>query len=276
MVYKAPVLKRGLCFDLRKTYEYVIDMRINGSLLIFMLSLFFLGGPLIEAGADSDSLVYLNNILKNAEREIDKNFKRLSGGIRLLPDDPANYAIYQRLEAHIRSLNKQVENITQLVTYYDFVQAMLGYMTDVLQRIRELIIMQSNSIYSESDRSLINFEIDKNYEEILYVLKNAEFNRKPVFKDLCVEECLSAYFKREVFYKLDNVDSILSFIITQRAFYGSKINQLEQRRKAQMQESENAEDFQSTILDVDYAQEISLLRQHQLLFFINILLLNVN
>ncbi|MBN1798059.1 MAG: flagellin [Spirochaetales bacterium] len=248
-------------------------MGINGSLFLLMLSLFFIVGPLMEAGADSNSLLYLNNILKGTENSMDKNFKWLSGGVRLLADDPANYAIYERLEAHIRALTKQVENVTQLIAYYDYVEAMLGYMNGVLQRIRELIIMKSNSIYSDSDRSLIDSEIDQCYEEILFVLENAEFNRKPVFKDLCEDDCLSARFKQEVYYQLENVDSILSFIITQRTFYGSKINQLEKRREAEMIEKENAEDFQSTILDVDYGSEITLLRQNQLLFLINILLL---
>jgi flagellin-like hook-associated protein FlgL len=248
-------------------------MRINGSVCILVFSLFLIVGPLIKAGADSSSLRYLNNILKSTENSIDKNFKRLSGGVRLLSDDPANYAIYERLEAHIRALNKQVENVTQLIAYYDYVEAMLGYMNDVLQRIRELIIMRSNSIYSDSDRSYIDTEIDKQYEEILYVLENAEFNRKPVFKDLCADECFAAHFKQDLYYQLDNVDNMLSFIITQRVFYGTKMNQLEKRRKAEMIERENAEDFQSTILDVDYGSEITLLKQNQLLFLINILLL---
>jgi len=226
--------------------------------------------------ADSSSLIFLNNILKSTENNIDKNMKRLSGGIRLLSDDPANYAIYQRLEAHIRALNKQVENTTQLIAYYNYVEAMLGNMTDVLQRIRELIVMKSNSIYSESDRSLIDSEIDQCYKELVFVLNNAEFNRKPVFKSLCEDDCLAARFKQEVYYRLDNVDVILDFILKQRTFYGSKINQLEHRRKAEMIERENAEDFQSTILDVDYGSEITLLKQNQLLFLINILLLDVN
>ena len=183
-------------------------------------------------------------------------------------------AIYERLEAHIRALHKQVENITQLIAYYNYVEAMLGHINEVLQRIYELILMRSNSIYSESDRSLINSEIHQSYEDILYVFKNAEFNRKPVFKYLCEDECFAARFKQEEYYKLENVDSILSFIITQRAFYGAKINRIEKRRKAEMIERENAEDFQSTILDVDYGSEITLLKQNQLLFLINILLLN--
>ncbi len=251
-------------------------MRINRLVFLLVLSIFFMIGTVIEVRGDSSSLIYLNNILKNTENSIDKNLKRLSGGIRLLSDDPANYAIYQRLEAHIRALNKQVENTTQLIAYYNYVEAMLGHMTDVLQRIRELIIMRSNSIYGQEDIDLINFEIDRGYENILYLFKTAQFNRKAVFALLYEDELFKERFKTEVYYRLDNVDVILDFILKQRTFYGSKINQMEHRRKAEMIERENAEDFQSTILDVDYGSEITLLKQNQLLFLINILLLNVN
>jgi len=227
--------------------------------------------PVYSAWANSDSLVFLNNILKGAEYKIDKNMKRLSGGLRLLTDDPANYAIYQRLEAHIRGLN--IENDTQVISYYNYAEALLGTITDSLQRIRELIIQKSNSIYGPEDLDFIDSEIANQYDHIRFVLESSEFNRKTIFKSLLDDELFADRFKRKAYYRLDNVDSMLDTVIGLRAVYGARINMLEEKRKAQMKESESAQGFQSTLLDVDYAREITLLKQNQLLFLINILLL---
>jgi flagellin len=248
-----------------------MGLRIIGVSIV--LAALLPGAAVNSLWANTDSLVYLNNILKGTEHRIDKNMERLSGGLRLLTDDPANYAIYQRLEAHIRGLNKEIENSTDVISYYNYAEALLGTITDSLQRIRELIVMKNNSIYGPDDIDFIDSEIASHYDQIHFVLESSEFNRKTIFKSLLEDKLFTDRFKQEAYYQLDNVDGMLSTVIGLRAVYGARINMLEQKRKAQMKESENARGFQSTLLDVDYAQEISLLKQNQLIFLINILLL---
>jgi flagellin-like hook-associated protein FlgL len=248
----------------------------KGSVLFVLLSGLLFCTVISSVWANSDSLNYLNNILKGTEYKIDKNMKRLSGGIRLLTDDPANYAIYQRLEAHIRGLNKEVEVGSQLIAYYNYIDALLGTITDSLQRIRELLVQRGNLMYGPQERGFIDDEIASHYAHIRYMLKTSQFNRKKIFESLLQDKLFTDRFKQEAYYRLDNVDTMLSTIIGLRAVYGAKINQLEEKRKAQMKESENAQSFQSTLMDVDYAREISLLKRNQLLFLINILLLGRN
>jgi flagellin len=244
----------------------------RGVIVIFALSLVFT----VPFGWPESSLDFLNNILKSSEKNINENIERLSGGIRLITDDPANYAIYEKLEANIRAFTVEAANTEDLIYYYKYAESLLGNVTDVLQRIRELILMKSNAVTAGDGGGILDSEISGDYEHILFLLKNSQFNGKAVYESLFKDETSSALFTADRYFQLENVDRILSAIVAQRSYYGAKANQLESRQKNLMIEKENASGFQSTIMDVDYGSEIALLKKNQLLFLINILLLSTN
>jgi flagellin-like hook-associated protein FlgL len=237
---------------------------------IFLLLLLF--GAAISVVANP-SLDYLNGILKQAELGTDKNIKRLSGGMRLLQDDPANYAIYQELEAGVRGFEKLIGNNKDIVSYYGFAESLLGNITDALQRVRELVLMKSNPVYLSDDTDAVDSEIREQYDQIVFLLRSSEFNKISVFGNMFDNEVFKKVFTSEPYFNLANVDSMLAFITTQRVFYGTKINQLEYRTRGLSVEKENEQGFQSVIMDVDYGSETSLLVQNHLLFLANILLL---
>jgi flagellin-like hook-associated protein FlgL len=264
---------KATSFDPWLSLDYLIYMRIKNFTSILTISFFLFCGVIFSTWAGSPSLEYLNNILKGTEQNIDKNLKRLSGGIRLLSDDPANYAIYQRLEANIRQIDKEIENSTSLISYYQYGEGLLGSLIDSLQRIRELAVMRQNSIYTKEDVELVDAEIKNHYDHVLFLLKTAEFNRIYIFKSFFCDTCFSDLFQKESYLQLENVDRLLDFFITQRSEYGVKINLLEHTRKQQMVEEENEQGFQSTLLDVNFGEEMSLLKRNHLLFLINVLLL---
>ncbi|MBN1524028.1 MAG: flagellin [Spirochaetales bacterium] len=240
------------------------------TILIGILFGFIVSGALAGAEAPVD---FLNNILIENEGKIDKNMKRLSEGTFLLPDDPANFAIYQKLESHIRGLSKEIENNTDVIYYYQYTESIVGTMIEHLQRIRELLIQRGNAIYSASDRSMIDLEVSAQYDAILFVLRTTEFNRKPVFDSFFKDASAAALFSEEKYFQLINVDKLLSYTIKSRSIYGAKIAQLESRVRDYSIERENSQGMQSTIFDIDYTSEISALRKNELLFVSNILLL---
>lgn len=219
------------------------------------------------------NLEYLNSILTFQERELDKNFKRLSGGEKLLTDDPANYAIYARLAAYLRSLDQELANIIDLINYYQFMESILSNLTETLQRIRELVIIKENPIYSDFERSLIDTEIASLYQTILNTIRETQFNKINVFGDFFKHKMFNDLFQEKEYYSLTNVDSLLDFFISQRTLLGVKSTRLQHSYESQMVEAENLTEYQSSIHDVNFGSESSLLKKNYLLFLINILLL---
>jgi len=220
----------------------------------------------------NSSLNFLNNVLNNVNLEVDKSYERLSGGKILLRDDPANYAIYEKLEAVIRETDKIVNNSNDLISYYKYMEAILSSISDSLQRIRELLVQRSSGLLDEFDKKIIDNEINQYYKQIEYYLNQAEFNKKKVFDDLLNDIELKSYFKKEKYYDFNNIEGLLNFVIKQRAVIGAIINRVETRIYGEEIKKENTVNFQSHG-DTDFSSEISILKKNSLLFLINILLL---
>ncbi len=218
------------------------------------------------------NLQFLNNILKFNNYEIGKSYERLSGGTILLRDDPANYVIYQKLEAQMREIGKRINNNEDMISYYTYMDGALSGLDQYLQRIRELLVQRDNGILSNDDKSIIDDEIKQNYDQISYDLAQAEFNKIKVFGDLLNDPVFKNYFDNKKYYDLKNVDNLLNYIIKQRAIIGSMTNMLEYRIKGQAIKKQNTASFISHG-DTDYATELSRLQKYSLLFMINILLL---
>lgn len=218
-------------------------------------------------------LSYLNLILSSTEKNLDKNYKRISAGNNLLPDDPTKYTIYEKLKAHIRELEATISNHSDMISYYRVAEHYLKQIIDLLQKIRELLVKRSNFIYVGEAQEYIDLEINQYYQQILFTLKNAEFNTIRIFEDLLADDILQARFKGEEYFQLSNVDRLLSFFIRQRTLFGTLIKTLYSRNRGLALEAENLKGFQSSLWHIDISEEISRFKKHHLLFIINLLLI---
>ena len=218
------------------------------------------------------SLNYLNSIISNNELQMDKSFERLAGGVTLLQDDPANYAIYDKLEAQIRVLDKRISNSRDMISYYTYMDAVLSGLADSLQKIRELLIQKDSPILADDDKDIIDSQIRQYYDQIKYDLNQAEFNKIKVFNDLLKGDEFNYYFDDKKFYDFQNVDNMLNFFIRQRSIIGATTNRLEYQINGESIKKENSINFK-TQGDTDYATETSILKKYSLLFYINLLLL---
>lgn len=223
----------------------------------------------------SEPLTYLNRILGNNEGDLDKSSNRLSEGTFLLPDNPANHAIYEKLEAHIRELEAIIRNNGDLISYYQTAEGYLSEITELLQNIRELLIKRGNAIYSPEDREYIDFEIHHYYDQIFFTLTNAEFNKKKLFMELLEDTIIKQRLTEQVYFRLDNVDMLFTFFISRRTVYGAVVRTLELRNQGMAVGSENMSEFQGSLWYIDMAAEVSRLKRHHLLFIVNLLLLGV-
>ena len=222
--------------------------------------------------AENSSLTYLNRILSSADQAENKSMARLSSGKILLADDPANYAIYEKLESDLRGLEKTVGNQSDMISYYRLQEGILGNCIEILQRIRELILQKSNGILNDSDREIIDSEIGQDYDQIVYTLKEAEFNRKKIFSDLLGQEIVVNLFKTPEHYRLDKVDLLLDYFISQRSLAGIRINNLNYEISGERIANENEQAVQSHG-DTDIPGEMSVLKREHLLMLVNVLML---
>ena len=243
---------------------------IKIALLLIIITPSMGGHPLYNFS--DASLIFLNRILKANNLETDKNLERLSGGKIILVDDPANYAVYEMLEKHIRGLEKMIGNKADMISYYRLQDSILGNIIDILQRIRELNIEKLDAILSDSDRDIINNEITNFYDQILYTLSQSEFNNKKLFGDFLNKDIIKNNFKGKEYYNLDNIDKLLNFFIAQRAYTGSKTKSLEYEISGEQTEEENTVNAQSRS-DINFPREISNLERNNLLLLINVLML---
>ncbi len=220
-----------------------------------------------------EPLSYLNRILSNTEQSLDKSYRRLATGTYLLPDNPANYALYEKLKAHIKGLDGTISNYGDMNSYYKTAESFSEHITDLLQNIRELLLKRSSFLYSFEDRDYIDIEINQYYEQILFTLKNAEFNKKRIFAELLADNILKGWFQGEKYYQPAGVDRLLDFFLRQRIIMGTLVKTLESRTRSLALNAENLMAFQKSLWDIDMAKEITRLRKNHLLFIINLLLL---
>jgi flagellin-like hook-associated protein FlgL len=226
---------------------------------------------LISAPAFPTSLEYLNRILTQADREEDRNIRRLAKGVPLLADDPANGVLYEKLEAHIRALDRLAANDNDMMSYYTVMDGALESILSVIGRIRELALQRLSGINSDLEKEILDSEISHSYRHILFTLRNTEFNGKRVFQDFLDSEEIAGRVEAGTF-SLHRIDDLLSFFIRQRSFYGALSSRLDYRIRGRRSEAEGAESAQSRF-DIDYGSELGELKRSQLLILINLLLL---
>lgn len=241
------------------------------TLILFLLSAFLSATPVFAQG--KSALDFLNRILGENSGNVDASAKRLSESTRLLTDDPSNYAVYEKLEAQIRSLSMLADNSAAMLSYYRYAEALLGDLVQTFQRVRELLIARQNPVFSDDERALLDTEIDAHFAGVLLLLKSGEFNGKPVFGALFTDEAFRDWFSHGAYDDPANIDRMFSFFIHERSLYGAKMNRLLAQQKAELTARENTQGFQSTLWDIDMAAEIAALQKNQLLFLKNLLLL---
>jgi hypothetical protein len=225
-----------------------------------------------EAFAQSSSLPFLNGLLGDAGDKAGKSIERIAGGRGLLPDDPANYAVYGILEAQIRALGATIRNGTDMRSLYRFEDALLGTLGDEVQRIRELAVEDSNGLLDDSDRGIIEGEMDQCYDQILDTLDQAEFNKVKVFSSLARSGSVKAALKTRAHYRLADVDLLLAFFIRERSLVGAKAGGLGYAAAGEAAEAENATGGYSQG-DARIDAEVGSLEREDLLMMVDLLML---
>lgn len=118
-----------------------------------------------------------NAYLKN-ERRLSTASERLSSGFKLnrAGDDPANYAIGAKMRAQLEGLDKVKTNATTGISVVETAESAVSEIQSMITRMSELAVKAANGTMSESDRKMVQEEIDQLKQEITRISETAEFN----------------------------------------------------------------------------------------------------
>jgi flagellin-like hook-associated protein FlgL len=273
MTFRATFMAEGAVYSTHAKEEIVKAPAIHGApIAVLCLCAGLVALPPAASAQGSSSLMFLNRVLGEEGGEAGKSIERLAGGRGLLPDNPANYAIYELLEGQVRGLGAVIRNRADMLSLYRFEDSLLGTLSDAIQRIRELVVEESNGTLDSSDRDIIEAEIDELYDQVLEALAEAEFNKVKVFASIAEAEPVKAALRSRAHYSLESVDALLDFLIRERSLVGAKSSGSEYAIAGEEIEKEGATGFISQG-DTDIGAEVSSLRREDLLMLADLLML---
>ncbi len=122
------------------------------------------------------------NNLNKSQGQLDQALARLSSGLRINSpsDDPAGYAISQRMSAQINGFNQAVRNANDGISFAQVANGALSTVTDSLQRIRTLAVQAANSTNSAQDRQALNSEVQQSIAQVNSTAQDTQFNGQSI------------------------------------------------------------------------------------------------
>ena len=118
--------------------------------------------------------LYANIKSKNAE----KLLAMLSSGSKLeqAANDAAGLSIADRMSAQVRGFGQAIQNSNESIGLIQTADGALGGINDNLERIRTLTLQASNDTLSDSDRAIIQKEIDGLMESTDDIATSTKYN----------------------------------------------------------------------------------------------------
>lgn len=109
---------------------------------------------------------------------LQNSMEKLSSGKRInsAKDDASGLAVDTSLQSKIRGLRIASKNIVDGSSMLNVASGYMQETTDILQRIRELAVQASNSVYDDEQRGMIQIEVSQLVSEIGRISSSATFN----------------------------------------------------------------------------------------------------
>jgi len=125
---------------------------------------------------------------------VEKSIQRLSSGLRIngAADDASGLAISEKMRAQIRGLGQAQSNAQDGISLIQTAEGALQQTTDILQRMRELVIKAQNTgVLTDSDRTSISTELSTLQDEIDRIATSTTFNGKKLLDGSMATEMAS-------------------------------------------------------------------------------------
>lgn len=216
-------------------------------------------------------------------------YQSLSSGMRInsAADDAAGLAIANKMDSQTRGMEQNVDNIGSMSDLTKTAEGALGSIQDSLGRIRELAVQASNGILTDSDRSVIQGEVDQLLQGIQETAVNTEYNTMKLLDgsfanrqtamnpdgsgmEVSIASAALDNLGIEGFnvtgsFSIEAIDKAMEMVGESRSELGSVQNAFEYATSNTENAIQNLTASKSQIEDADMAQQISNLKREQVL-----------
>ena len=129
--------------------------------------------------SNSAAMLTANSINRN-ERMMTSTMERLSTGKRInsAADDAAGLAIATKMTAQVRGLDQAGRNANNATSMVQLADGAAEQVSNILQRMREIVVQAADGSNSASDRSVLDVEFKEAASEIDRIVDVTEFNGK--------------------------------------------------------------------------------------------------
>lgn len=144
------------------------------------------------------SSIIARNAMNNNDKRVAASTQRLSSGYKInsSADNAAGLAIARRMNAQIKSLQAANQSANDGLSALNTADGAMAEIHDILQRMNELAIQSANGTNADSDREMIQTEIDQLVNEIDRIANTTEFNS---------QNLLDGGFAFKAYANIDNV-----------------------------------------------------------------------
>jgi len=202
-----------------------------------------------------------------------KSMEKLSSGYRInkAADDAAGLSISEKMRSQIAGLDQSQRNVADGVSLLQTAEGALEEVSDMLVRMKELVVEKENGTYSTADEANINAELDALGDAIDEITTTTDFNGIDVFGDATnivygangentttiAAAVLTGVTGLSSSATSTSIETAITAVNTQRAVYGAQQNKLEHVANNLSTTSENISAAESNIRNVDMASEMS-------------------
>ena len=129
--------------------------------------------------SNSAAMLTANSINQN-DRAMTSTMERLSTGKRInsAADDAAGLAIATKMTAQVRGLDQAGRNANNATSMLQLADGAAEQVSNILQRMREIVVQAADGSNSASDRSVLDVEFKEAASEIDRIVDSTEFNGK--------------------------------------------------------------------------------------------------
>ena len=132
------------------------------------------------------------NLLRNletAQGKMDQLQNQLSTGLRISKpsDDPVGIENAMRLKSNISSVEQWKSNADSAVEYMNTSDSILGDMTSMLQRVKELAVQGANGTLTTTDKGVVADEVDQIMDQ-LKMMANTQVGSRYIFSGTATDK----------------------------------------------------------------------------------------
>lgn len=147
-------------------------------------------------------VIYNNMAAMSALNEANRQNNKLSGSLEKLAsglkvrnagDDAAAYSISEKMRVQIRALNQCSANTNKGADITKVAEGAMQSQVELLTTIRELALKSANGVYSDSDRAIMQKEVNQRLTEIDDIAVSTNYNGRPLLNQAELEHTDSRF-----------------------------------------------------------------------------------